>query len=483
MSKRSIAVFSSLIPSPPCFVIPVFSVPGTNDACVQNLDAFGKIESFHSFDTSNFHTVPILPPTAACEVGDEGLTAFWLAENDLLVGTISELKLSLSAIDNASLPSFTAVEIASLCESKGMLLKAAKRAAVYIKNDAARASYINTILNRPEVASLARLEKRREDDPEDSIQAALSELESEFDDQKWYDLWSNLFWKNYSNLDLHNIAQWRVTNRGLGHLEPSVVNTLISHAYWHHSNVKFANEWLHRRETVTSGWAQIWNSVAQYSYGMEEERLYTLGARYLDAVIDSPSALHSEYYWGKIWRRMWRRSPVYEQRLLEWAKQATSISTNNNQIAENVVLPILDKYPETYWALEFVSRWLREPIVNSSWVTAYIKYGANLMTGDYGPVGLKWLEDLGAGSNQWIKLWRHLEPQIGRAHWEALAIKWLLRARKNLKSWPQVFQELLDKGGPTTDEKLHLAASDWSKANPQISKSRIHDFANPDFRT
>lgn len=477
MSVREIAVFCSLLSKPPCFVIPVFSVPKTNDACVQNLDGLGKIEAFQLFDTSLFHTVPIIAPNLTRVVGGEGIVAFWVNSETLIFGPLEQIKAQLSLLDLNQLPVFTAVEVASLVEDEHKITIAAKRAEPLILNPTARDAYLNTLLMRPSVAKTVRTEtvEFAGDDVHPSV---FTILERDMDHKEWYDIWRAAFYGDIDNKDLHSIVQWRIETRGLGIYEGLAIDIIVTYYYIRPKNIEYARSWLTNNTISTAGWVRVWDRVARTMYGSLDDEIYRLGYNYLSEFIDVENDIKNCHNWSVVWRRMWQNSSENSEDLLIWAAKAVSVDSNANQWAEYVVLPVLEKHPETYWALSFLGRWLQEPIVNTAWVTAFIKYGRNVLDQNHEEIGLRWLYTLGAGSNQWSKLWHYLQPVISRADWEKAAVAWLLRGRKDLKSWPRVFHELIDTGDVYITDEIREAAWNWARVNQHAYDKLINEIAN-----
>jgi len=466
MSVRQLILFSSPVSDPPSFVIPVFSIPGSNQSCVQDLDGTGKISRFCSFDSNRFFTVPILLPSFHVNVGDEGLLAFWVDAHTVFVGVSHELKPLLSALDEHDLPAFVAVEALSLVGDPTRIGQAAKRAAAKFASASARTSYQNRVSNRAAVlAALASNKRTAEALGDWELEQVLEVLQSALAEKNWYAAW-RVAWQRYGGEEkLFAVARWRLENFESTQIDNDVALDVLMRKF-NEDIGEFSFELLKRRGEDWQLWYGVWTALWINHYRTHD--LIGLGLSFLYADIHVRRTV--PYQWMIVWRKLWQANTALKADLEQLANAARDAAPHDDYFAEHVVIPLVDQH-NAAWAKEYLQLWLGKPRPINIWVDTYIRFLKSNRSAEYIASGVAWLRKYGKGMNAWMKLWEHLRRFMREDAARDVAEEWLVKARKDLKSWPQVFREVVRPSDPSS--RLVHAAQLWIEATEGAKRDAL----------
>ncbi|WP_267348711.1 hypothetical protein [Sphingomonas sp. GM_Shp_2] len=437
-------------------MIPVFSVPGTNQVCVQDLDALGEIRQFLAFDPEHFHSVPVMAPALQKDEGEAGVLAFWSSPFEVLVGTSIELRALIAPISPSLLPDFVALEAATLLEDEQLLVSAAERVAKRIRSTSGRATFVSRAAGRRALMQHLR-ERAREEVAEaqkSSVEDYLSALQSDVSAGDWMNVWRQAI-RLHNSTRLYDVAMWKLSTDGLRDYAYLVFNH-ISSRWAVNKLTEVAAGWLHRHDFDTEQWGQI--------YRLFFHRLsaddYPLGLNYLEYSSKEEHDHRSIIAWCEIWSGLWERG--FERQTLIELAVSVQRGVPDNDFLPLVCAPLIREASQG-WAYERMQHWLCFPNVQSAWVHCFIEFADPAGISEQYEAGLQWLEQMGSGSNQWIKLWEFMRSSMDQATWLGFAHLWLARARKDLKSWPDVFRLLVTEYGSPVTPALRHAARTWLK--------------------
>lgn len=468
MTGRNIVSFSSLLPLAPCFVIPVFATPGRNQSCVQDLDGKGRIRSFVRFEPDHFTTVPFFPAPLKCDVGEEGVLAFWMPDGKVLVGTRAELKSALSEIDEVTLPEFAAVEVLTLVGDQDRLGRAVQRASSKLpKTGKIYASRVKARCN-----VLSSLEEDGPSQPvsdEANLDQLLSALQKPLDDYEWFRLWREGWsWFN-RDARLYAIARWKIESSENFRYEGGVILHLIR-GNGDEELIDFSIDRLSFGMRFGFDWYSVWSALLRIDH--KKNKLLEISIDRLNEGADSTRLAVPA--WSYVWPIAWRNSQSYRGRLENVAERVIRKGYEDHEFVFNVV-GCLCRETENPVAVEYLGKWLEVVRPLKAWVDLYIENWKRFRSPEYLATGLLWLQKYGIGMNKWLELWRFIKPHLELDSSIDVAEYWLLAARKDLSSWPSVFEDLYrDCGGPSN--RLVEAAQLWVREmGSRKSNSLIED--------
>jgi hypothetical protein len=473
--ERQLSFFCSPSKSFPSFVIPVFSVPGENSFCVQELGLNGRIVEFKRFNPDHFHSVAALAPALNRTVGDAGISAFWLEEGTVFVGTLDELRMQLDQLNEVELPPFVAVEVMTLVGDAVRLSKVADTAAQLLSGRSAidyrgraieRSRLVKSLATRADIAPTPEREK--------SIDAVIAELQNPMKSEDWFHLWYTS-WKKFENdTRLFHIAKWRAVEFQNDLFVPYIITSIIVGEYSQEAKA-VATKWLLNADLSASSWGHVWQAVQ----GSNRERNVTLedmAVLHLDKQADNSRYSEISYTWCSIWLKLWKLND-YRSSLESSARTVSERSKRFSEPYIRTVLNLLiDNASSQSWSESSIRFWLRTPKSNTIWVETYLNHSRKFNDKKIQMAGIHWLYRLGAGMNSWHDLWKHCSKIIKTSESVEISTLWLFRARKDLSSWPDVFDETLNLLGGSPTPLLIRAAKNWvsfhrgQKRNPLIER-------------
>ncbi|MFX4087511.1 hypothetical protein ACKU27_20695 [Sphingobium yanoikuyae] len=457
MIARSLLFFRSPVANPPCFVIPVFSQPGTNQVCVQDLNAAGVIEGFRPFHSDDFYPVHILAPKHYSTEGQQGLLAFWLSQDEIAVGTHTELRVLLKDVDQQLLPPFAAVEISMLLGDSKKMDDAAERASKLIKSEKGRSTYKQRVAGRYRILTEMRKNAVQPEIKEDSLNDILALLQTPLDPEVWIREWSFAMDRFKNDDALISIAEWRLMHRLPENMESRIVSHILSAR--HTRSHAIAYNWLKDRNSDWPGYATIWISLSRRAQDHFAD-LDNLGYNYLrNYFLDIRLGnLHS---WATIWSRLWK-GKYDEDALTALAAKIHDVMTPpNDSIVEHVLMPLSKRPKPPQWVVDAILQWLHIPRATRIWVDNFMRFGDFLERDTHNELAYNWLHNLGYGMNLWREVWNKTRQSRSVQAQIELAIRWLYRARKDLQSWPYVFREVIDLSHDRPSNDLIRSARLW----------------------
>ena len=471
---RKLTSFCSIVDSSPTFVLPVFMVPGTNAACVQDLDGKGKIKRFVPIDTSRFHVVPNLPDNIYKTLGDDGILAFWLTGLDVMVGTTGELASMLSNLDESELAPFAAVEAMTLVGDRTRLIAAGERAAKLFSSMRGQRSYGARLVRRVKVLEELRSESSTNFADSDSavFAAILSQLQAPASQREWLDLWRDA-WTRFSKEEvLFSVARWRIENFDMSEVDHVIVSTLVGYPYLKERN-EFVLQWLRENGSERRTWYNAWGPLFYQNF--ERSELSYLGVNLLESDINKKRPI--SYQWMNAWSRIWRGGEIKRSKLEQIARSALDCNPYRDYFAELVAIPLAREI-NSEWARSYVRDWLKIPRSLVVWVDTLISFWDSLDVKDRSTAGIAWLERYGRGMNSWYTLWRHMRKHVSDKQFAELGEKWLIDARKELSTWPKVFSETHAARGYVSDSLVQAAKMWVSLRRPNRRNKLIEQIAS-----
>lgn len=474
MSVYQLTLFVSLNPHPPCFVIPVFNTPSSNQSFAQDLLPSGRIDRFMYFDPGNFTIVPAIAPILDRRIGETGVMAFWLEDDVVLCGPSDHLKSLLSDTGIVAHSPFVEVERATFLEDDILIEEAVEVAGKLLANSTARSTYLQRVHGRIKLlASLRDQEIQPDKDDNEDLNALISLLESEADDAIWMENWNSgwrhLAWRHR----LFDVARWRIMGLGLKEHEYSILRDIRYHS-------ASANElfrwWLDNRNPSQPAWALIW-SFANVDY---DEYSAAQVVRSLTMAFDNRSFRREQWPLLTAWYAIYNMFDEFCAEIEQIAQSNEGKDFYSDYFIEFVVLPIRRRSPDNKWAVDKLSAWFERPVGISLWITSFLREGRRIMGEKrFFDAAIYWLRRYGKGTNNWHELYQDIRDDLSAEESWNLRVAWLRNARKDLYSWPDVFESLADDAGSENFQELSEIARTWSfRGRSRRWNSTIEDFAS-----
>ena len=471
--KYSLVEFYGILNDKPGFIIPVFSRPGSNLSFAQNLDASGKISSFQTFSTVGFSRISHIAPTIELEVGEEGLLGFIDDSGQFFQGTLRAMPdILLGAYINNPI---CLLQVSSLRQDKAAFYEAVDACSDFIG-----LGRDNNFWKEREKVTFDKIFKLFEEDNFEDDYSLDDEnfknLENYFNDPEWRNKWIKLWNKNYKRKSLIGLAILRYEG---GHDllgESGDIFSLILDIDRSDFVTKRVFSWLYDSKNITFSWFNLYHKLFRLS--LVKNDLLDLAVFKLND-IKSTNESYSDYYF-RLYHFIYYRYDINYMRNLGVNIISNQISITDAAV-RNVVLLLKNDDDSFNQIYPHTRRWLESKMTSTlMWAEVYLavfksKYDQHLIS-----MGEHWLEHYGGNTNSWISVWAIHGGIIQGRRWVELATLWLSRARWDLKSWPNVFYELVR----THDEKhlninnLTLIGNRWlnSGFGTQSSRSKIRKY-------
>lgn len=225
MISFQLTMFVSLNPSPPCFIIPVFTKKGSNDTFAQDLGYGGVVKRFLKIDVDDFAPVQPIAPLVSLQCGQEGLMAFWLDEHVVHCGNRTQLKDALLDTELPLDAPFTKVERAMFLNNTTLMEASAEEASTLLKSKPARESYLIRVKKRANLLENLHDEASKSDDVKKfELDSLIKILEIEDNNDDWLEFWRDGWSRFHGHERLVDIAKWRIMTKGLGHNEYDILS-------------------------------------------------------------------------------------------------------------------------------------------------------------------------------------------------------------------------------------------------------------------
>ncbi|MGX1740252.1 hypothetical protein ACWIEX_01720 [Bosea sp. NPDC055353] len=458
MKEKSLGFYCSPKENPPTFVIPIFLSKIDNGSFAQDLTSDGIVKKFQYFKPDLFFPVPALAPAITIGIGEPGLSAFWLDDLTVLVGTLDTLRLQIAQIDEAELPPFVAVEALTLVGDIQRLSRSADHASSLLSGRSA-IGYRDRIISRYNMINKLQ-SKPTAQHAESSLKIddLIKRLQAISKSEEWFYAWSSGWFKFDKDKRLFDIAKWRINEFKAAEFTSRIISLILS-AKYRNEALEIAEKWLSISDLRTSGWGSIWINIYNSKF-QRNVKLEELGLNYLK-ITSEYTKFSPNYSWCIVWDRIWKTGEYLDD--LESISIDITRRTNkySDSFVEFVVNPFASKHPDKRWAMDYMRNWLLTPKSNSLWVQSYMQFSKRLQDPSLNKSAIDWLHRLGAGMNLWKDLWTHCSQFISQEQSINLAERWLLHSRKDLSSWPRVFMEILHKQGNIPSPSLARSARLW----------------------
>lgn len=469
-----LALFVSLNPKPPCFVIPVFTTTSSNGTFAQELYAGGRIREFMPFLPDDFTIVTATAPLTNVNVGEEGVLAFWFENGEVACGTSAHLKHILRNADVLIDSPFAEVERATFLEDHELLVDAAAAASPLLRNITARTTYHDRLKARLKtLISLRDTETYSGTSEDRDISSLISLLENEKDSQKWISYWRE-GWSKFNQDDrLIDIARWRIMTIGLGRDE---VNILLYMRYSPNESLKeLSLWWLNNRSVKYPGWVLVWDMVDDE--GKSFPPAIVTDALYL--LFNGNFADRTQWTMLNVWSTCFRTFISEKKRIIDIAIENDGRTFYYEYFIERIVCQIYLDDRSNAWAADKLTRWFMSVKGTSTWARLFALIGNELLSAkDFNSVATKWLRKYGRGTNKWFEIYKMVNHAFAQDEDWNIRVSWLNRARKDLYTWPEVFESLADDSGDENVRELSEIARSWQfQGRDQRSNDTIEDFA------
>ncbi len=471
MSRARLISYSSILPSSPSFVIPIFSIFGSNASYVQDLTLDGLVKEFKVFESENFITVPVISVDMYVNINSPGITAYWASEHEVWVGSFEYLKGRIAELDEEDIHPFIAVEAMTFLGDATRLRRAADRASRLITKPSAASAYQSGILSR--AAFMRQISENQGEvskiKPDADLDHVLNQLRSDLTEGKWFSLWLES-WRRFNHPSvLFGILRWKIDSGFSVAFQADCVSRLVSNGSLEY--ISYATQWLEKNHLAYSGWPSVWFALIERS-SSDNPRLNDLAIKFLYGRVLGQAIAQIDHQWCRIWSRLWRNNQHHHE-LVEIAMGgATQRIRHSDSFVKFVIKPLRKQIGSAEWTTEYLFRWLSVPQPNTIWVDTYIDmYGEFSETPTYRRSGVEWLQRLGAGMNLWADMWRIVQQFEAPAVCLDLAFSWLARARKDISSWPIVFEEAFKLMGNRSSPELEKAAQLWVAATHHSRRS------------
>lgn len=478
MKSYQLVLYASLNPSPPCFVVPVFTTSSSNETFAQDLLASSRIKQFMPISLDEFTIVKATAPAFDKRCGESGILAFWVEEDEVVCGTSSQLKIILGEHDAISDSPFVAVELATFLEDDEYLRVAAGDATLLLSDPLAKTSYYSRVRKRISLLhNLIEEELRPEDDDSQELSVLIELLENEIESSIWAGYWYDGWRQFYGNPRLVDIARWRIMTFGLGDEE---ANVLVSIRYAHSEHLlPFFKWWLESRQSGYPGWILVWHILNDNSTTSTTDHPSGEVVRALERIFDSENHRRQQWPLLSVWSTCFRRFPERSEQIIDVAVRNNGRNFYPEYFISMMVLPIYQKNPNNLWAGRKLEEWLSKPKGSSAWIEIFMIHGREVLQSEaFVLVAVLWLRKYGRGTNRWVDLFNAIRPEIAVEESWNLRISWLNRARKDLYSWPDVFESLADDAGDENFKELGEIAKSWEfRGRDRRSNATIEEFA------
>lgn len=474
MKTYQLALFASLKPSPPCFVIPVFTTKTSNGTFAQDLLPGGSVREFMTFAPEDFTIVNGIAPAIDVRVGEKGVVAFWTEEGEVICAVAKELQCILRTTDPLTSAPFSEAERSTFLEDSALLLNSATVAAQLIVNESLREGYHARLKDHVKILrGLRKSEEEAAKFEERSLDDLIRLLESERGSVKWADLWRNGWRAFKQNKRLIDAVRWKIMTEGLDQEEFSLLSDM---QYVNDKGVKeLFTWWLNNRSVKAPGWIFVWDMSIKDTASFPDEIIVDA----LENAFNRRPFIRHQWSMMNVWNSCFRYFPSEKRRITDIAIKNDGVGFYTEYFMEMIVLAIFSSDKNNSWARDHFVKWFSRVRGSSSWIRMLATFGEDVLPPDkFLDISIKWLRKFGAGTNRWIDLFMKIRSQITPDESWNIRISWLRRARKDLYTWPDVFQSLVDDAGEDDVVELSDIARSWKfKGREQRSDDTIADFA------
>lgn len=445
------------------FVIPAFSIAGSNEIFFQDLYVDGRVREFVRVDTSNLFHVPIIPPLLSVSVGEFGLLAFIHDDNCLKIGT--PLQLSKSIKVNLVSDPVTRMEIASLLGDKSMQKRALRECRNKFLDQRRFENWVRreTRLFRRVIVDFSKSASGSNDGLQ-PFDKEFREIEADLQDRNWMPKWLKLWENGYDKRRLVGVAYLRQDHEISFEGDGPEIFRRIAESDFRDGSYERCIKILSSTSLLSNGWYSLYVKL-HYIRSDLQDRLKSIGFEALKQHLNACSK--SDYYqWILLWHFEYRTSGFRSELAnigISFVKNCGRINVN---VVQNIIFPLSRSEREFEFVRPEAVEWLISSFRSDTlWATLFIRAKTNGVDDVLHDCGLKWLYELGGNLNQWKQIWHLYRGYISEEQYIYIGLNWLRRARKDMKIWFEVFLELFENDGLKTSGELLQIGVDWLRSS------------------
>lgn len=452
------------------FLLPAFSAPESNDTFFQDLSIDGRVERFIRVDTANLFHVPMLPPALNVSIGDFGLLAFLDDNGALEIGIPVELARAIEA--NAVSDPIVRMELASLRADRVMQKRALRDCREKFAGEQRFASWAKREkrLFRKVIQDFSN-EKPGVDETEARLNKEFLEIEADLRDKGWTQRWLRLWGQGYERRRLVGIAYLRQDSNISFDADGPEVFRIILDSEWSLEARQRSLDVLKSTPIEASGWFALY-MLAYYRSGVLREDVFRVGLGALNNWLSEKNR-KGQPQWISLWQFHLRTGQAREEVRhlgVDFIRQVEVITVS---VARNVLVPLARNEQSFEFIEDHILNWVAYNVRSDTvWASLFIS------SYKFGPVnflheiGIDWLRDLGGNLTQWIDIWHLYRNRISDEEYVFLGINWLGRARKDMRSWADVYFELFEDFSRMRDERIVQLGVEWMNSRQGNKSNR-----------
>jgi hypothetical protein len=443
------------------FCLPVFSKSGSNDAYVQNLDAFGRVADFLPIDISCFPKIEQLPPPLATDIGLLGLLAFQQEGGVLLVMDYDSLREELTGVQISD--PFVALEVAALLKSKKLQNAAIQDCKLVLGNGGSITRWANreSKLFRASETMFEKAAKTHEE-PQDKFLSDFTKLEKQFGSEDWTETWLKLWSQGYRRNELVGLAAFRLDQGFDFGYDGARIFHLILEFDKSDFVVAHAIKVLSVARSIDEYWRGLFAQLINNSYKRRKE-LVEIAYSALERAL--PDIRAGSRQWVSVWNSVSHYSSERRKSWILAAEFVRSISALNANVAHHLVYPYRNSDEEFEPFFPRTREWILQTSRSTVlWSSLFLSVLERDKSVEVVEKGVEWLGQLGGNLTSWKDVWNAYRGLIDERARRELAFSWLARARWNMRSWVEVFMVLLEGSPPAHRRRLKVLGAQWLEA-------------------
>lgn len=435
----SLTGFLSFRAAGACFLIPSFSYPGSNGAFAHELDGKGKILSFYSIEPAGYNFQPHHGKALQRDIGDGGIFAVRLSNDEIILGEFSEIREELVALDLEKFGApFFNVDVFAFIGDLERRRVAINRASNLFSDNRIAAAWRarEKIVKR---VGLNRKKIRKFKNSDDAKVEPLVWYYKNTESSDWADRWRQL-WKQGDNFDeLAKLAFWWFDANNFKNDAGNVLADLLQHPTSFERAVRVIVEWLARLKSAKNShvfpveWGEeLPRQVMEPPVLQEIEHMVGL---YLT---QTPSV--RAVRWISLWVNISKISSGHW--LWEIARDYLPVFGDDFRFQKRLILPLAEKFGNIASYREAIFTWMHSAQITNPWINVYSVL-RHFVPALLSRKALDYLIDGGTALSGWKILWDALrENSSTPEEFDKIAIEWLSKASMNMRAWPEIFIEV-----------------------------------------
>ena len=432
-------------------LIPYFTIPGTNQTYVQDLDEVGRISRFCIFDANAYADALFIPPPTVRRVGEVGIVALKIEGSEATTFAASDAPAVLQArIAEFHASPFLLLEVSYLLKDPHLALDAARLASRQFSVPRLAQAWLD--LEIIAVSSWRPGDEAPDMRSPEFIDPDVRELEASFSAEDWSSRWCKAWTRSRNRDELAAIGiRWLLSEyAGPSSGAHLVISNLIgtSSQPAHSDIVPIAVDWLMRRE-FSRQWGDIAHKLMS-TVKLTPSDNKTIAAIAVDFLYDGlqNSSIYSSPAWSKIFKRLWDGNYVREN-LVEIGFASFNVTAGVARIARRVVSRILIEATRDDRLHDRIEEWFStRDVISNNIETRVLLYMLRRDKSDMSviEVALGWLERRSHNSTLFKDVWDEViaSQAYGIEYMLDIAEIWVLHSSIKLRIWPAVLIEVLE---------------------------------------